>query len=127
MKWHNIKRVCPSLRFSWEMAFVLFFVFEIPGKEPSFLVLFLEKRFVRDRANGLLKSATLSSDDVALETILVEQPVPDLDLVLDENLVLVEIAQGLELDFELNTFMGNEDFWTATGRFCSLSSAVLGY
>lgn len=50
------------------------------------------------------------SDDVALGTILVEQKVPNLDLVLDENLVLVEIAQGLELDFELNTFMGDEDF-----------------
>ncbi|CAI9096220.1 OLC1v1032308C1 [Oldenlandia corymbosa var. corymbosa] len=59
------------------------------------------------------------SDAVPLGSILGDEKVPDLDLILDENnLSLAEIAQGLELDFELNSFlMGENEYGQALEDF----------
>ena len=49
---------------------------------------------------------------------VVEQKVPDLDLMMEDELSLAELAQGLELDFELNSlFMGAAAFGQSLGDF----------
>ncbi|CAI9095056.1 OLC1v1030913C1 [Oldenlandia corymbosa var. corymbosa] len=51
-----------------------------------------------------------ANDDVGLGSIFGDEKVPDLLLMLDENndLSLDEIAQGLELDFGLNSFLAGD-------------------
>ncbi|XP_027096970.2 ethylene-responsive transcription factor ERF118-like [Coffea arabica] len=56
--------------------------------------------------------------NVAEGTKVVEQKVPDLDLMMEDELSLAELAQGMELDFELNSlFMGEEEFGQSLGDF----------
>ena len=48
--------------------------------------------------------------NVAEGTEVVEQKVPDLDLMMDEELSLAELAQEMELDFALNSLLMGEEF-----------------
>ncbi|KAL3501707.1 hypothetical protein ACH5RR_036156 [Cinchona calisaya] len=47
---------------------------------------------------------------VAEETNVVDQKLPELALMMDEDLSLAEIAQGMELDFDLNSLLMEEEF-----------------
>lgn len=57
------------------------------------------------------------AETVGEETKAVEQKVPDLDLMMDEELSLAELAQGMELDFELNSLIMGEEFGEPLGDF----------
>ncbi|KAL3510797.1 hypothetical protein ACH5RR_030198 [Cinchona calisaya] len=48
--------------------------------------------------------------NVAEETNVVEQKVAHIDLMMDEDLSLAELAQGLEMDFELNSLLMDQEF-----------------